>query len=80
MNVARAVAAVLPSLSQLTCTSAGASWGTRRKLALVATGYGCGEPSSTARSTVASSAPPLTAGGVAPPGAISANRGSAAVS
>src|SRR5215469_12541381 len=79
-RVALTVDAVLPCLSQLTCTSAAASCGTRRKLALVATGCGCGEQSSTARSTVASSAPPLTAGGVAPPGATSANRGSAAAS
>ncbi len=72
--------AVLPCLSQLTSTSAAASRGTRRKFTLVATGYGCGEQSRTARSTVAISAPPLTAGGALPPGATRANRGSATVS
>ena len=72
-RVARAVAAVLPCRSQVTCTCAGASAATRRKWALVAIGCGCGEESSTARSTVAISTPPLTAGGALPPGAISAN-------
>ncbi len=40
ISVARAVAAVLPCLSQATCTRAGSSRATRRKCALVATGCG----------------------------------------
>ena len=63
-----------PGFSQVTWISAGASCATRRKCALVATGCGSGEQSSTARSTVAISTPPLTAGGALPPGATSANR------
>ncbi len=58
---ARAVAAVLPCFSQVTRTWAGSGRGTRRKWALVATGSGCGEESSTARSTQAISTPPFTA-------------------
>ena len=75
-SVARAVAAVLPRFSQVTWIRAGSSRATRRKLAVVATGCGWGESSSTARSTVAISAPPFTAGGAFPPGATSANRAS----
>ena len=60
-RAARAVAAVLPCLSQLTRTWAGSGRGTRRKWALIATGSGCGEESSTARSTMAISTPPFTA-------------------
>ena len=61
ISEARAVAAVLPCFSHATWTWAGSGRGTRRKCALVATGYGCGEESSTARSTVAISTPPFTA-------------------
>src|SRR5215472_16403178 len=80
-RAARAIDAVRPVFSQVTSTSAGPSCGTRRKLALVATGYGFGAVSSTARSTVAISTPPFTAGGALLPGATTmANRGSAWVS
>ena len=72
-SAARAVAAVLPCFSQVTSTSPGSRSGTRRKCALVATGYGSGELSSTARSIVATITPPFTADGVALPGATIAN-------
>src|SRR5262249_1235603 len=75
ISAARAVATVFPCLSQATWTLAGAERGTRRKCALVATGSGCGEVSSTARSTVASSTPPFTAPTVPSPETI-ANRSS----
>jgi hypothetical protein len=60
-SVARAVAATLPCFSHSTSTCAGSGRGARRKCALVAMGYGCGEESSTARSTTARSTPPFTA-------------------
>ena len=60
-RVARAVAATLPCFSHSTSTCAGSGRGARRKCALVAMGYGCGEESSTARSIEASSTPPFTA-------------------
>jgi hypothetical protein len=79
-RLARAVDAVLPCFSHSTRTSAGASWATRRKLAVVATGWGFGESSSTARSTCAISAPPFTAGGVDPPAVTTAKRWSGTAS
>jgi hypothetical protein len=72
-SVARAVAATLPCFSHSTSTWAGSGRGARRKCALVAMGYGCGEESSTARRTVASRTPPFTAPAMAkrPSGRIS---------